>query len=75
MGLNVGVIGHWAIGSMGYGIAQSVFRAGHTAYGYDVAPVQQFLAVSGVGYGGEDDAAVAKIYARNSNLTLPDTKD
>lgn len=33
--------------------------------------LQQFLAASGAGFGKEDDAAVAKIYARNANLTLP----
>ncbi len=32
---------------------------------------QQFLAASGAGLGGEDDAAVAKIYARNAGLLLP----
>lgn len=32
---------------------------------------QQFLAASGAGLGREDDAAVAKIYARNAGLTLP----
>ena len=36
--------------------------------------LQQFLAASGAGLGREDDAAVAKIYARNSNLTLPSVR-
>lgn len=36
--------------------------------------LQQFLAASGAGFGHEDDTAVAKIYARNSNLTLPGVK-
>ena len=31
----------------------------------------QFLAASGSGLGREDDAAVAKVYARNAGLTLP----
>ena len=35
------------------------------------AVLQQFLAASGSGLGREDDAAVAKIYARNANLDLP----
>ena len=35
------------------------------------AALQQYLAASGSGLGGEDDAAVAKVYARNANLTLP----
>ncbi len=33
--------------------------------------LQQFLAASGSGLGLEDDAAVAKVYARNSGVTLP----
>lgn len=43
MGMNIGVIG---LGSMGYGIAQSVLRAGHTTYGFDVVPEQQARFVS-----------------------------
>jgi L-threonate 2-dehydrogenase len=35
------------------------------------AALQQFLAASGSGLGGQDDAAVAKVYARNAGLTLP----
>ncbi len=33
--------------------------------------LQQFVAAAGMGHGGEDDAAVAKVYARASGLTLP----
>ena len=33
--------------------------------------LQQFLAASGSGLGREDDAAVVKVYARNSGLKLP----
>ena len=33
--------------------------------------LQQFVAAAGSGLGNEDDAAVAKVYARNANLTLP----
>jgi putative dehydrogenase len=36
------------------------------------AALQQFLAAAGSGLGQEDDAAVAKVYARNSGLTLPE---
>ena len=36
--MNVAVIG---LGSMGYGIAQSVLRAGHNTYGFDVVPEQE----------------------------------
>lgn len=35
------------------------------------AAMQQFLAAAGSGLGQEDDAAVAKVYARNAGLTLP----
>ncbi len=35
------------------------------------AAMQQFVAASGSGFGREDDAAVAKVYARNAGLTLP----
>lgn len=35
------------------------------------AAMQQFLAASSSGLGHEDDAAVAKVYARNAGLTLP----
>ncbi|MFN3825091.1 MAG: L-threonate dehydrogenase [Pseudorhodobacter sp.] len=38
------------------------------------AALQQFLAASGSGLGREDDAAVAKVYARNAGLTLPGDK-
>ena len=35
------------------------------------AALQQFVAASGSGLGREDDAAVAKVYARNANIDLP----
>ena len=35
------------------------------------AALQQFTAAAAMGLGGEDDAAVAKVYARNVGLTLP----
>jgi len=35
------------------------------------AALQQFIEASGSGLVLEDDAAVAKVYARNANLTLP----
>jgi len=36
--------------------------------------LQQFVAAAGQGLGGEDDAAVAKVYAKNAGLTLPAAK-
>jgi len=35
------------------------------------AALQQYLAASGSGLGREDDAAVAKVYARNAGIALP----
>ena len=35
------------------------------------AALQQYVAASGMGHGLEDDAAVAKVYARHAGLTLP----
>ena len=35
------------------------------------AAMQQYLAASGMGLGGEADAAVAKVYARNAGIKLP----
>ncbi|MBA4782800.1 MAG: NAD-binding protein [Rhizobiales bacterium] len=46
--------------------AKAKFSAPITA-----AALQQFLAASGSGLGREDDAAVAKVYARNAGLKLP----
>ena len=36
------------------------------------AALQQFVAAAEMGLGGEDDAAVVKVYARNAQLTLPE---
>jgi 3-hydroxyisobutyrate dehydrogenase-like beta-hydroxyacid dehydrogenase len=36
--------------------------------------MQQFIAASELGWGKEDDAAVAKVYARNAGITLPGVK-
>jgi len=38
------------------------------------AALQQFLVASNSGLGGEDDAAVAKVYAKQANLSLPEGK-
>jgi putative dehydrogenase len=39
------------------------------------AAMQQFLAAAGMGLGRQDDAAVAKVYARNAGLKLPGEED
>ncbi len=55
----------FGLGSMGYGIASSILRAGHTTYGYDVVPEQErrFVEEGGADgaradVAGEIDAAV-----------------
>ncbi len=53
------------------GIVLDIAREARFAAPLAAAALQQFLAASGSGLGGEDDAAVAKVYARNASLTLP----
>jgi 3-hydroxyisobutyrate dehydrogenase-like beta-hydroxyacid dehydrogenase len=53
------------------GIVLDIARSAKFAAPVTAAALQQFLAASGSGLGGEDDAAVAKVYARNAGLTLP----
>ena len=53
------------------GIVLDAARAAKFAAPITAAAIQQFLAASGMGLGREDDAAVAKVYARNAGLTLP----
>ncbi len=55
------------------GIVLDAARASKFAAPITAAALQQFLAASGMGLGREDDAAVAKVYARNAGLTLPGT--
>ncbi|MEM6669551.1 MAG: L-threonate dehydrogenase [Pseudomonadota bacterium] len=53
------------------GIVLDIARQAKFGAPVTAAALQQFLAASGMGLGGEDDAAVAKVYARNAGLTLP----
>lgn len=53
------------------GIVLDIARGAKFGAPLTAAALQQFLAASGSGLGREDDAAVAKIYARNAGLTLP----
>lgn len=53
------------------GIVLDIARGAKFSAPITAAALQQFLAASGSGLGREDDAAVAKVYARNANLTLP----
>ena len=53
------------------GIVMDIARDAKFSAPMTAAALSQFLAAAGSGLGNEDDAAVAKIYARNAGLTLP----
>ncbi|MEM6974557.1 MAG: L-threonate dehydrogenase [Pseudomonadota bacterium] len=53
------------------GIVLDIAKGARFGAPLTAAALQQYLAASGSGLGGEDDAAVAKVYARNAGLTLP----
>ncbi|MDU8946661.1 L-threonate dehydrogenase [Ovoidimarina sediminis] len=53
------------------GIVLDIAREAKFSAPITAAALQQFLAAAGMGLGLEDDAAVAKVYARNAGLTLP----
>ena len=53
------------------GIVLDAARAAKFAAPLTAAAMQQFVAASGMGLGRQDDAAVAKVYARSASLTLP----
>lgn len=53
------------------GIVLDIAKSAKFGAPLTAAALQQYLAASGSGLGKEDDAAVAKVYARNAGLTLP----
>lgn len=53
------------------GIVLDIARQAKFSAPITAAALQQFLAAAGQGLGHEDDAAVAKVYARNAGLKLP----
>lgn len=53
------------------GIVLDIAKSANFSAPITAAALQQFLAAAGMGLGREDDAAVAKVYARNSGLKLP----
>jgi putative dehydrogenase len=53
------------------GIVLDIAKSAKFGAPLTAAALQQFLAASGSGLGHEDDAAIAKVYARNAGLTLP----
>ena len=53
------------------GIVLDIAKANKFSAPITATALQQYVAASGMGLGREDDAAVAKLYARNSGLNLP----
>lgn len=53
------------------GIVLDIAREARFSAPITAAALQQYVAAAGMGLGQEDDAAVAKVYARNAGLTLP----
>lgn len=53
------------------GIVLDIAKSASFSAPVTAAALQQFIAAAGMGLGEEDDAAVAKVYARNAGLTLP----
>jgi 3-hydroxyisobutyrate dehydrogenase-like beta-hydroxyacid dehydrogenase len=53
------------------GIVLDIAKSASFSAPMTAAAMQQFVAASGMGFGAEDDAAIAKVYARNAGLTLP----
>jgi putative dehydrogenase len=53
------------------GIVLNIAKSASFSAPITAAALQQFLAASGMGMGQEDDAALAKVYARNAGLNLP----
>lgn len=53
------------------GIVLDIAKSAQFSAPITAAALQQFIAAAGQGLGAEDDAAVAKVYARNAGLTLP----
>ena len=53
------------------GIVLDIAKSARFSAPVTAAALQQFIAAAGQGLGHEDDAAVAKVYARNTGLALP----
>ncbi len=53
------------------GIVLDIAKSAQFSAPITAAALQQFVAAAGQGLGQEDDAAVAKVYARNAGLKLP----
>lgn len=56
------------------GIVLDIAKNANFAAPLTAVALQQFVSAAGSGLGNEDDAAVAKIYARNAGIQLPQNK-
>jgi L-threonate 2-dehydrogenase len=56
------------------GIVLDIAKNSNFSAPITAAALQQFIAAAGSGLGHEDDAAVAKVYARNAGIELPKNK-
>lgn len=56
------------------GIVLDIAKSAQFSAPITATALQQFIAAAGQGLGREDDAAVAKVYARNAGLKLPGEK-
>lgn len=56
------------------GIVLDIAKTAQFSAPITAVALQQFIAAAGQGLGAEDDAAVAKVYARNAGITLPGEK-
>jgi putative dehydrogenase len=57
------------------GIVLDVAKSAGFAAPITAATLQQYMVAVGMGLGAEDDAAIAKVYARNVGLILPGVRD
>ncbi|MDO6588226.1 NAD(P)-dependent oxidoreductase [Salipiger sp. 1_MG-2023] len=57
------------------GIVLDVAKSAGFSAPITAAALQQYMVAVGMGLGPEDDAAIAKVYARNVGLTLPKAKE
>ena len=57
------------------GIVLDIAKSAQFSAPITTTALQQFVEAAKMGLGGEDDSAVAKVYARNAGLTLPSEKE
>lgn len=57
------------------GIVLDIAKSAGFSAPITAAALQQYMVAVGMGLGGEDDAAIAKVYARNARIELPGEAD